>query len=70
MAKLPYSWNKVSPGDIVSFVYENKDGRKLRRTILVLDPKLLNRAKNPSSKYLVQCSITWRYRKYSHWRRV
>tara|TARA_B100001778_G_C18593724_1_gene633541 strand:+ start:686 stop:1126 length:441 start_codon:yes stop_codon:yes gene_type:complete len=53
MAKLPYSWTKVSPGDIVSFVYENKDGRKLRRTILVLDPKLLNRAKNPSSKYLV-----------------
>ncbi len=47
MAKLPYSWNKVSPGDIVSFVYENKDGRKLRRTILVLDPKLRNRAKNP-----------------------
>ena len=42
MAKLPYSWNKVSPGDIVSFVYENRDGRKLRRTILVLDPKLSN----------------------------
>ncbi len=53
MAKLPYRWNKVSPGDIVSFVYENKDGRKLRRTILVLDPKLKNRAKNPSSQYLV-----------------
>jgi len=53
MAKLPYSWNKVSPGDIVSFVYENKDGRKLRRTILVLDPKLRNRAKNKSSQYLV-----------------
>ena len=53
MAKLPYRWNKVSPGDIVSFVYENKDGRKLRRTILVLDPKLRNRAKNPSSQYLV-----------------
>ena len=53
MAKLPYRWNKVSPGDIVSFVYENKDGRKLRRTILVLDPKLKNRAKNPSSQYLI-----------------
>ena len=53
MAKLPYRWNKVSPGDIVSFVYENKDGRKRRRTILVLDPKLKNRAKNPSSQYLV-----------------
>jgi len=53
MAKLPYRWNKVSPGDIVSFVYENKEGKKLRRTILVLDPKLRNRAKNPSSQYLV-----------------
>ena len=53
MAKLPYNWNKVSPGDIISFIYENKEGRKLRRTILVLDPKLRNRAKNPSSQYLV-----------------
>jgi len=42
MAKLPYSWNKVSPGDIVSFVYESKDGKRLRRTILVLDPKRKN----------------------------
>ena len=53
MAKLPYSWNKVSAGDIVSFVYENRDGKKLRRTILVIDPKLKNRAKNKSSQYLV-----------------
>ena len=53
MAKLPYNWNKVSPGDFISFVYENKEGKKLRRTILVLDPKLRNRAKNPSSQYLV-----------------
>ena len=42
MAKLPHSWNKVSPGDIVSFVYESKDGKRLRRTILVLDPKRKN----------------------------
>ena len=40
MAKLPYRWTKVSAVDIISFIYENKDGRKLRRTILVLDPKL------------------------------
>ena len=53
MAKLPYSWTKVSAGDIISFVYENKEGRRLRRTILVLDPKLRNRAKNKSSQYLV-----------------
>ena len=42
MAKLPYSWNKVSAGDIVSFVYESKDGKRLRRTILVLEPKRKN----------------------------
>ena len=53
MAKLPYSWSKVSAGDIVSFVYKNRDGRNLRRTILVIDQKLLNRAKNKSSQYLV-----------------
>ena len=53
MAKLPYSWSKVGAGDIVSFVYKNRDGRNLRRTILVIDPKLLNRAKNKSSQYLV-----------------
>ena len=40
MAKLPYTWNKVSAGDIVSFVYKSKNGRRLRRTILVLEPKL------------------------------
>ena len=40
MAKLPYTWNKVSAGDIVSFVYKSKNGRRLRRNILVLEPKL------------------------------
>ena len=38
MAKLRYSWNKVGPGDIISFVYKSKEGRRLRRTILVLEP--------------------------------
>ena len=42
MSKLQYSWNKVSSGDIISFVYENKEGRRLRRTILVLEPKRKN----------------------------
>ena len=42
MAKLPYSWNKVSAGDIISFIYESKDGKRLRRTLLVLDPKRKN----------------------------
>ena len=40
MAKLQYSWNEVSRGDIISFIYQNKEGRRLRRTILVLEPEL------------------------------
>ena len=40
MAKLQYSWNEVSRGDIISFIYKNKEGRRLRRTILVLEPEL------------------------------
>ena len=40
MAKLPYAWTKVQRGDIISFIYQNKEGRRLRRTILVLEPEL------------------------------
>ena len=40
MAKLLYTWTKVQRGDIISFIYQNKEGRRLRRTILVLEPKL------------------------------
>ena len=42
MAKLLYTWTKVQRGDIISFIYQNKEGRRLRRTILVLEPKLKN----------------------------
>ena len=42
MAKLLYTWAKVQRGDIISFIYQNKEGRRLRRTILVLEPKLKN----------------------------
>jgi len=42
MPKLPYNWNKVSAGDIISFAYKNKKGSRLRRTILVLEPKRKN----------------------------
>ena len=40
MAKLPYAWTKVQRGDIISFIYQNKEGRRLRRTILVLESEL------------------------------
>ena len=53
MAKIGYSWARVKRGDIISFRYKNKEGRTLRRTILVLEPKLSNTAKNPSSKFLM-----------------
>ena len=53
MAKLQYSWNQVTRGDIISFIYKNKEGRRLRRTILVLEPRLLNRAKNKVSTFLL-----------------
>ena len=42
MAKLSYSWSKVIPGDIISFVYKSNEGKRLRRTILVLTPKRKN----------------------------
>ena len=53
MAKLSYSWSKVSRGDIISFRYPTKEGRVLRRTVLVFEPKLRNKAKNPSSDFLL-----------------
>jgi len=42
MAKIPYTWNKVTSGDIISFAYKSSDNRRLRRTILVLEPKSKN----------------------------
>ena len=53
MGKIAYNWNKVSRGDIISFRYRTKEGRLFRRTILVLEPKLRNKAKNPTSNYLL-----------------
>ena len=51
--KIAYAWSKVKRGDIISFVYKNKEGRRLRRTILVLEPKLANKSKNAKSKFLL-----------------
>tara|TARA_B100001113_G_C20908757_1_gene534677 strand:- start:145 stop:585 length:441 start_codon:yes stop_codon:yes gene_type:complete len=53
MAKISYNWTRVKRGDIIEFKYQNKEGRVLRRTILVLEPKLRNQAKNKSSNYLL-----------------
>ena len=40
MAKIQYTWNKVSSGDIISFMYKDKKGQNLSRTILVLEPNI------------------------------
>ncbi len=40
MGKKIYTWSKVSGGDVISFVYKTKDDRRLRRTVLVLEPNL------------------------------
>ena len=53
MGKLAYSWPQVQSGDIISFVYLNKEKRRLRRTVLVIEPKLRNDAKNKSSQFLL-----------------
>ena len=53
MAKIAYNWTKVKRGDIIEFKYRNTKGSILRRTILVLEPKLANKAKNKSSDYLL-----------------
>ena len=53
MAKLPYAWTKVQRGDIISFIYQNKEGRRLRRTVLVLEPKLKNESKKSKIKQLL-----------------
>ena len=39
--KQAYSWNRVKPGDIISFRYKSKStGRTLIQSILVLNPRL------------------------------
>ena len=53
MGKLAYSWQQVQSGDIISFVYLNKEKNRLRRTVLVIEPKLANNAKNKSSQFLL-----------------
>tara|TARA_R110002020_G_scaffold128531_3_gene288076 strand:+ start:3522 stop:3944 length:423 start_codon:yes stop_codon:yes gene_type:complete len=40
MSKKRYTWNEVAGGDVISFTYKNKKGRRLRRTVLVLEPNL------------------------------
>ena len=57
--KLKYSWNKVKPGDIISFRYKSKSGSGSKtQTILVLNPRLSVKLKNgKSTKHLIGIKI-------------
>lgn len=50
--KQPYNWNRVKPGDIISFKYKTEStGRNLVNSILVLNPKLPVKRKDGSSTF-------------------
>ena len=50
--KQPYNWNRVKPGDIISFRYKTEStGRTLTNSILVLNPKLPVQKKDGSSVF-------------------
>ena len=50
--KQPYNWNRVKPGDIISFRYKSEStGRTLVNSILVLNPKLPVQRKDGSSTF-------------------
>ena len=53
--KRPYTWNRVKPGDIISFKYKSKStGKNLVQSILVLNPQLNVSLKNgKKTKHLV-----------------
>ena len=53
--KLPYRWESVQPGDIISFKYKTKSTGKTRtHTLLVLNPMLLRYGKKNNNH-----SINW-----------
>ena len=52
--KLPYNWEKVSAGDIISFKYKSKRTGKTRtHSILVLNPSLLRRGQRKTTTQLI-----------------
>jgi len=49
--KQPYSWSRVTPGDIISFRYKSIHGDKIRtHSILVLNPKINTTLKDGTRK--------------------
>ena len=57
--KIPHNWNRVKPGDIISFRYKSKKNKKLKvQSILVLNPRLPVSLKDGSvTRHLVGVKI-------------
>ena len=53
--KQPYNWNRVRPGDIISFRYKSKSTGSTRiQSILVLNPRLIVNLKDgKKTKHLI-----------------
>jgi len=52
--KLPYNWEMVSAGDIISFKYKSKStGKTKTHSIMVLNPSLLRRGQKKTSTQLI-----------------
>lgn len=52
--KLPYRWESVQPGDIISFKYKTQSTGKTRtHTLLVLNPALLRRGEKRTTTQLI-----------------
>jgi hypothetical protein len=51
--KVPYNWENVSPGDIISFRYKSKNKTSKLHTILVLNPSLITKGQKKVSTQLI-----------------
>ena len=51
--KLPYNWQDVSAGDIISFRYKSKNKKSMTHTILVLNPFLVTKGQKKISTQLI-----------------
>ena len=56
--KQPYNWNRVKPGDIISFRYKSKSTGKTRvQSLLVLNPRLNVTLKDGNKNNLYKLEI-------------
>ena len=56
--KIPYNWEKVEAGDIISFKYKTAaTGRTKNHTIMVLNPSLITKGKKKTSTQLIGIKI-------------